>query len=238
MRRPSSGPAAQRGVFRGGSHTFTTCPSSDRCRRRSPSRVPDLHPAIQSRFAAFAAGVERRSRTRGPPCPRASRNEETRLRQAGSLSTATGIEVRPPWLHRARFALASGIRAAGGRWIPLGAGGHFHPTFTPPVTGVSHSECSCIRQAHPRRAGSRRRILKRGGPTPGPLSEVAASTTTTCRRRRSGRCSIRLRMPRPTAARSATRSRSSRSSNSRRSGPGTRACRPSRAPPPSSGCPR
>jgi hypothetical protein len=38
------------------------------------------------------------------------------------------------------FALASGMRAAGLRWIPLGSGGHFHPTFThQPRLSPSHS---------------------------------------------------------------------------------------------------
>jgi hypothetical protein len=65
------------------------------------------------------------------------------------------------------FALASGIRAAGLRWIPLGSGGHFHPTFTHQLRLSCRTRrvCSCVRQAGyarfvctcgPRRARGRR----------------------------------------------------------------------------------
>jgi hypothetical protein len=46
------------------------------------------------------------------------------------------------------FALASGIRAAGLRWIPLGSGGHFHPTFTHQLRlSLSHSASVFLRPA-------------------------------------------------------------------------------------------
>lgn len=156
-----------------------------------------------------------------------------------SVVPPRGFEVRAPWLYQASFRSRERnpyrSRPLDSARARRALSPDFHPASYGLGVALGNVLASGRRTADAR--GSRRRTLKRGGPQHRVrVGEVAASLATTCRRQRSGRCSTVLRMPRPTAARSATRSRSSRSSNSRRSGRGTRACRPSRAPRPSSAC--